>query len=216
MGKHAAVDLVRRDKPEGFVKFMCANPGYFRDTFGKPLTEENLEKAARSIFGLPQRVKDEEEKDMANKPGKCANCGRGPMTLVVDLCATCNRSAGSLTGAARAKKLAYIKEKIDRGEVKPRGRNAKLLRLVTVDNGGAFSEKTQEALNKGVEEKARERAESGASAPGSVREVPRSPRDSGAKVEAQLRGLLRLIRETSKMGLATEITVSIKIGGIEA
>jgi hypothetical protein len=195
---------------------MQANPLYFEGLFRVEFSERNLQKAVRVMF--PGRPFESGRKEImgSKKTGTCSNCTRGPMQLVRDLCETCNRSAGSLTGEARAEKMAYIKDKIDRGEVKPRGKNAKLLRLVTVDNGGAFSEKTQEALNKGVEEKARERAESGASAPGSVREVPRSPRDSGAKVEAQLRGLLRLIRETSKMGLATEITVSIKIGGIEA
>ena len=212
MGNHADASGVSRNSPYSYARYMWANPGYFESLFRMRFSEDNLEKAVSTMF--PGRTTRREI--MANKPGKCANCGRGPMSVRGGLCGTCDKAAAGLTGQAREKALIDVKDKIDRGEVKPRGRNAKLLRLVTVDNGGAFSEKTQEALNKGVEEKARERAESGASAPGSVREVPRSPRDSGAKVEAQLRGLLRLIDETAKMGLATEITVSIKIGGIEA
>jgi len=85
--------------------------------------------------------------------------------------------------------------------VKPRGRNVKGSSVITdihADNAGVFSEEAR----KGVAD--------------SVQKVIRGSVAGKDRVEAQLRGLLRLIDETAKMGLATDITVSIKIGGIES
>lgn len=73
---------------------------------------------------LSREAEPEGENDMA-KIGTCGNCERKEMALRKDLCATCDKTAKGLTGAARDKALAEIKRKIQAGEVKPRGLNAK-------------------------------------------------------------------------------------------
>jgi hypothetical protein len=130
---------VRRDKPDSYARYMRANPLYFEGLFRVRFSERNLQKAVRAMF--PGRPFEAGRKEImgSKKAGTCSNCTRGPMTLVVDLCATCSRSAGSLTGEARAKKLAYIKEKIGRGEIKPRGKNAAKLRVEGKAPGGTSS-----------------------------------------------------------------------------
>lgn len=203
-------DLIRRDTPEGFVKYMCANPVHFREMFGKPLTQDNLESALLKRF--PGVQYEREDSDMARR-GTCGNCERKDVQIVAKgHCYICYDAGRGLDGADLRKALAAAKKRIQDGNFRQRCKKQVIVDIKP-DNGGAFSGDAQAAPNRKVEETARQTAESGAAPPKSVREVPGSPPSAQGKVEAQLRGLLRLIDETAKMGLATEITVSIRIGG---
>lgn len=126
-GKSA--DLICRNTPELYARYMRENPLYFAGLFRVPLSERNLKKAVETMF--PGRPFETGRKGNMGSPkvGTCSNCNRGPMTLACGLCFSCRRAAGSLTGEARAIKLAYVKEKIDQGEIKPRGKNAAMLKV---------------------------------------------------------------------------------------
>jgi hypothetical protein len=90
-----------------------------------------------------------------------------------------------LTGDDRKKALAEIRGKIERGEVKPRGKN-------------------RWAKPGGVEGKAPEKAESGVMRTGSLRE-------QAGKVEDRFDRLANMVKKLEALGCEVNITLSISM-----
>jgi hypothetical protein len=174
-----AID-VKRNKPEGYARYMRMNPLYFEGLWRAPFSEDTLQKALWTMFPETKHGRE----DMANKPAICANCERGPMIVRNKLCGTCDKAAGTLIGAAREKALIEIRGKIERGEVKPRGKNAAKLR---------------------VEEKAPVRSESGVMTTG----IPGPAPD---KVEARFDRLANMVKELEALGCQVSVSLSIGMG----
>lgn len=134
-----------------------------------------------------------------SKIGTCVNCHRGPMALVKqNLCGTCDKAAGNLIGKAREKALEEIRGKIERGEVKPRGINAKRPAAVAInktDNGGTFSEAGREALA------------------ASVKKALRGDANDEAKGKLLDGRLSRMVDELEALGCTVTVSLSIEIGG---
>jgi hypothetical protein len=184
-------DAVQRNTPEKYERYMRANPLYFEALWRVEFDEENLERAVARLF----HGKELQEQIMANKKGICVNCKRGPMTVRPgNLCTTCDRYAGSLTGEARVEKLAFIKKKIELGDVKPRGKNAAALRapIITIDAPG--KKIAPPALRADVEAAARKMMGSGA----------RAPFDR----------LESMVKELEALGCEVNITLSIGMGSL--
>ena len=68
---------------------------------------------------------------MARK-GKCRNCGRVITLIADDCCGTCSKAGEGFTGKEKEAALAAIKQKIESGAIKPRGRGYNLPHEVPV------------------------------------------------------------------------------------
>lgn len=130
-------DLIYRNTPDLYARYMRANPLYFEGLFRVTFSERNLERAVEMMFpgrrkamrrsaGQRESLPGTEQQRAArgHVKGTCINCGRGPFYLNNHLCRTCERAAGSFIGRYRDEALEEIRNKIQEGNVMPRGKNS--------------------------------------------------------------------------------------------